>query len=146
MSGDLFNDIPQCAGNRRKEMAEIKEVKGITWDNGVIANCRWTGLSLRDILVRAGIDESRGPGHIWFASHVSKCQDDDYYGASIPLEKAMDPDVLLAFAVSLSFVKSGPVQYLRFLLDERRDAQSGSWVPSPCRRTRLYGCEVGEMG
>ncbi|KAI5122760.1 hypothetical protein M0805_009842 [Coniferiporia weirii] len=88
----------QCAGNRRKEMADIKPVKGITWDNGVIANCRWSGVRLRDILLRAGVDAAMQDAHVWFSSHVSVCQDDPYYGGSIPLDKALDPegDVLLA--------------------------------------------------
>ncbi|TDL25781.1 molybdopterin binding oxidoreductase [Rickenella mellea] len=88
----------QCAGNRRKEMATIKKVKGIIWDNGVIANCRWRGARLRDVLLRAGVNAQQG-GHVCFASHITPCQDDSYYGASIPMEKAMDPegDVLLAY-------------------------------------------------
>ena len=84
-------------------MGEIKPVRGVTWDCGVIANCRWGGVRLRDILLRAGIDGSQSMEglHVWFASHVSVCQDDSYYGGSIPLSKAMDPegDVLLAFDV-----------------------------------------------
>ena len=72
-------------------MAEIKEVRGIIWDSGVIANCRWRGVRLRDVLLRAGIDERAAPAHVWFASHVSACQDDTYYGGSIPLAKALDP-------------------------------------------------------
>ncbi|OCB85336.1 molybdopterin binding oxidoreductase [Sanghuangporus baumii] len=106
---DLKNDFPyaevvaalQCAGNRRKEMGEIKPVRGVTWDCGVIANCCWGGVRLRDVLLRAGIDDSWSMEglHVWFASHVSVCQDDSYYGGSIPLSKAIDPegDVLLAF-------------------------------------------------
>ena len=95
----------KCAGNRRKEMATIKPVKGINWDAGVIANCRWGGVRLRDVLLRAGLDQSKlgtmDGLHVWFASHVSVCQDDSYYGGSIPLSKAIDPegDVLLAFDV-----------------------------------------------
>lgn len=88
-------------------MAQIKEVKGILWDSGVIANCRWRGIRLRDVLLRAGLAEelqgAHNEGyHVWFASHVSMCQDDSYYGGSVPLEKALDPegDVLLALEVS----------------------------------------------
>lgn len=91
-------------------MADIKPVKGITWDNGVIANCRWGGVQLRDLLLRAGVSDSmeREGMHVWFASHVSVTQDDPYYGSSIPLEKAMDPegDALLAFDVCVSVSQS----------------------------------------
>ena len=105
----------QCAGNRRKEMAQIKKVKGIIWDDGVIANCRWGGVRLREVLMRAGFtsDNPRnGNGgseqnpyeglHVLFASHATPCQDDEYYGGSVPLARALDPtaDVLLALDVS----------------------------------------------
>lgn len=91
-------------------MAQIKEVRGILWDNGVIANCRWRGVRLRDILLRAGLAQElqkvqHDNYHVWFASHVSVCQDDMYYGGSVPLAKALDPegDVILALDVSVSF-------------------------------------------
>ena len=96
-------------------MAQIKKVKGIIWDDGVIANCRWGGVRLREVLMRAGFtsDNPRnGNGgseqnpyeglHVLFASHATPCQDDEYYGGSVPLARALDPtaDVLLALDVS----------------------------------------------
>ena len=81
-------------------MNVVKPVRGILWDDGVICNARWGGVRLRDVLLDAGVD-STGNAHVQFASHVTLCEDDTYYGASIPLEKAMDEhgDVLLAFQV-----------------------------------------------
>ncbi|KAI9061206.1 molybdopterin binding oxidoreductase [Trametes sanguinea] len=96
----------QCAGNRRKEMDEVKKVHGVLWNDGVICNARWAGAPLRDVLLSVGVDpESLVNWHVWFASHVTKCQDDDYYGGSIPLGKAMsvDDDVLLAYEVRYFF-------------------------------------------
>ena len=96
-------------------MAQIKKVKGIIWDNGVIANCRWGGVRLREVLMRAGFTSDNpwnGNGgseqnpyeglHVLFASHATPCQDDEYYGGSVPLARALDPtpDVLLALNVS----------------------------------------------
>lgn len=86
-------------------MAQIEPVKGIIWDHGVIANCEWGGVRLRDILLRTGVQEDAlDDMHVWFASNMSKCQDDKNYGGSVPLRKAMDPagDVLLALDVSPS--------------------------------------------
>ena len=82
-------------------MGEIKPVKGVAWDDGVIANCRWRGVRLRDVLLRAGLTAGEDL-HVWFAAEgVSTCQDDSCYGASIPLQMALDPerDVLLALEV-----------------------------------------------
>ena len=91
-------------------MNEMKDVQGILWGDGTVANARWTGVALRDVLLQAGfLDDNVTEGdlsslHVCFASYSEVCEDDDWYGASIPLEKAMDPegDVLLAFEVRSS--------------------------------------------
>ena len=81
-----------------------KDVEGIKWGEGIIANVKWTGVRLRDVLLHAGIkaDADIAEMHVCFSSHVATCQDDTCYGSSIPLQKALDDagDVLIAFAVS----------------------------------------------
>ena len=81
-------------------MSRIKQVKGILWDDGVVCNAKWGGVRLRDVLLDAKVDLENNE-HVQFASHVTLCEDDTSYGASIPLEKAMDVegDVLLAWEV-----------------------------------------------
>lgn len=80
-------------------MGAIKSVNGVGWDSGVIANCKWGGVRLHDVLNEVGV--LPGNAHVCFASYATLCQDDDYYGSSIALEKALnhDSDVLLAFEV-----------------------------------------------
>lgn len=85
-----------------------KDVEGIKWGEGTICNVRWTGIPLRDLLLLAGIQDDRNEGlHVCFASHIA-CQDDDYYGVSIPLQKALDKegDVMLAYGVRILFLIS----------------------------------------
>lgn len=102
----------QCAGNRRKEMSTIKPVVGVLWDDGVIANCKWGGARLRDVLAAAGLPEAllqrgseiettAGPSGLFvrFNSSVTPTENDTYYGASISLEKALSNDALLAYEV-----------------------------------------------
>ena len=81
-------------------MGSIKPVHGIPWTDGVVANCRWGGLRLSDLLSSLGVSPQANL-HVCFESHATMCQDDSYYGASIPLAKAVDPaeDVLLAYEV-----------------------------------------------
>lgn len=99
-------DMRQCAGNRRAKMVEKthRAVNGIKWSEGIIANVRWTGAPLRDILLRAGVPDDCASWeglHACFASNIEPCEDDGWFGSSIPLEKAMskDGDVLLAYEV-----------------------------------------------
>ncbi|KAJ7219957.1 Oxidoreductase, molybdopterin-binding domain-containing protein [Mycena pura] len=106
--------VLQCAGNRRKEMGAIKPVNGVAWADGVVANCKWGGVRLCELLKRAGV-QANDYRHVCFASHATLCQDDTYYGASIPMKQAMSPEdyVLLAYEMngeSLSADHGGPLR------------------------------------
>ena len=81
-------------------MGAVKKVHGIAWESGVIANVKWAGVRLCDVLQQAGVHPNDA-AHVCFASYATLCQDDQYYGSSIPLEKALhkSEDVLLAYEV-----------------------------------------------
>jgi sulfite oxidase len=81
-------------------MGAIKPVNGVTWADGVLANCKWGGVRLCDLLKRIGV-HTGDYAHVCFASYATLCEDDEYYGASIPLKKAITPedDALLAYEV-----------------------------------------------
>lgn len=81
-------------------MGKVKRVHGVPWSDGVIANCKWGGVRLSDLLQHVGVN-GQDKHHVCFESHATLCQDDTYYGASISLERALDPlqDVLLAYEV-----------------------------------------------
>lgn len=94
----------QCAGNRRHTMRTLlKEVQGIDWMDGAVMNCRWKGPRLRDVLLRAGVDDARRNSslHVAFSCYQVECQDDDWYGGSVELERCMseDAEVILAMEV-----------------------------------------------
>jgi len=81
-------------------MGSIKEVHGVPWEDGVIANCKWGGVRLSDLLKFAGVT-AQDNTHVCFESHATSCEDDTYYGASIPIAKAMEDvhDAMLAYEV-----------------------------------------------
>ncbi|KAK3640488.1 hypothetical protein LTR56_011826 [Elasticomyces elasticus] len=109
---DLQNDFEQhdvvcalqCAGNRRHTMrVKIKEVQGIDWMDAAVMNCKWTGPKLKDVLERAGVSlDQNAEAHVAFACNATLCQEDTWYGASIPLSRALrdDADVLLALKMN----------------------------------------------
>lgn len=78
-----------CAGNRRNEMDHTKEVEGLKWDRSAIANARWEGARLNQVLEEWGVKADSGAGlHCHFESD-QKCEDDKFFGASIPLSMAL---------------------------------------------------------
>lgn len=91
----------QCAGHRRSELAMLAPILGeIPWGAEAIGNALWCGVPLREVLLAAGI-EAR-------ARHVAFTGLDEIhhgalplgFGGPIPLEKALGPEVLLAYEMN----------------------------------------------
>jgi DMSO/TMAO reductase YedYZ molybdopterin-dependent catalytic subunit len=88
---EVINTL-ECAGNGRG--LHRPQVPGIQWEKGAVGNARFAGPRLKDILDRAGVKTA--------GKHVMFHGLDDVPGRvppfirSIPMNKAMDPDTLLA--------------------------------------------------
>jgi sulfite oxidase len=82
----------ECAGNGRSLQAP--RVPGIQWGKGAVGNARFSGPSLKTLLEKAGLKDS--------AKHVQFRGLDQVPGKvppfirSIPIEKALDGDTLIA--------------------------------------------------
>lgn len=86
-----------CAGNRRSELARVAPIPGqAPWGPGAVGNAVWSGVRLRDVLRGAGADESAA--HVAFTGLDLADEDGEQveFGGSIPLEKALGADVVLA--------------------------------------------------
>jgi DMSO/TMAO reductase YedYZ molybdopterin-dependent catalytic subunit len=93
----------ECAGNGRAFL--VPSVRGAMWQLGAVGNAEWTGVPLRVLLERAGLEddacevvlegadrgvpeeEPRPPGPI-------------SYARSVPREKAVQPEVLIAYQMN----------------------------------------------
>jgi sulfite oxidase len=84
--------VVECAGNGRR--MQDPKVPGIQWGKGAVGNARFSGPSLKSVLEKAGLKDT--------AKHVQFRGLDQVPGRvppfvrSIPIEKAMDPDTLIA--------------------------------------------------
>jgi len=94
----------QCAGQRRQEMAAIAPLPGeLPWDADAVSTARWSGWRLADLLTAAGVPQEQAPEGAR-AAHAAFVGLDDVerhgrtfgFGGSIPLGKALTPEVLLA--------------------------------------------------
>jgi sulfite oxidase len=91
----------QCAGHRRSELAVIQPIpEEIPWEAEAIGNALWGGVPLRTVLAAAGIEADAQ--HVAFIGldEIRKGADSFGFGGSIPLEKAMGSEILLAYEMN----------------------------------------------
>lgn len=96
----------ECSGNSRGRFTQ--EVEGTKWGNGAVGNAEWTGVSLVEVLNRAGVK----PGAV---DIVSQGGDFAEMQRGLPLDVAVDPDVMLVWrmnGVDLPKPNGGPVRLL----------------------------------
>lgn len=91
----------QCAGNRRQELIAAQPIPGeLPWGTEAISTAEWGGVPLRDVLAVA---DPTPEGHHVELIGLDETERHDHrfaFGGSIPLDKAMRPEVLLAYEMN----------------------------------------------
>lgn len=135
LSYDRIRNLPsrtvvsylECAGNHRAMFDIVKgqAAKGTQWMTGGIGNGEWTGVSLRDVLTLAGITDDA-------ISVLVIGQDTDSpeggFRRVIPVDKAMHPDTLLAYALNGDALPKDHGYPVRALLPGWVGSSSIKWV------------------
>jgi sulfite oxidase len=118
----------QCAGNRRSDLLAVRAVEGDPWRAGAIGNAEWTGVALRDVLRAAGAAE--GASHVAFGAvdEMTKGGATFRYGVSIPLGKALSPEVLLAWGMNGAPLAAEHGFPLRVVVPGFAGVRSAKWV------------------
>jgi len=104
-SETLKRDFPQvelaavclCSGNRRGMFQP--HVPGVEWGVGAMGNARWKGVRLRDVLNKVGVK----PGAMEVAFNGADrgpFPETPDFVKSIPIEKALDENTLIAFEMN----------------------------------------------
>jgi sulfite oxidase len=119
----------QCAGNRRADFLDVRPVTGEPWGAGAIGTAEWTGAALRDLLHAAGVATPK-QCHVAFqgADEVDTGVGSSRFAASIPIEKALADEVLVAYAMNgkpLARPHGAPV---RLLVPGYAGARSVKWL------------------
>ncbi|MBE7170089.1 MAG: sulfite oxidase [Williamsia sp.] len=93
----------ECAGNGRAFL--VPKAKGLLWEQGGVGTAEWTGVPLSVLLDRAGIKEGTvevilegaDQGEI---SEEPKTPGAIHFARSLPLQKARQPEVILAYQMN----------------------------------------------
>ncbi len=93
--------VLQCAGHRREELAALHPIPGeIAWGVEAIGNALWRGVSLREILLAAGVEQEAQYVAFTGLDEIQKGEERFGFGGSIPMEKALCEEVLLAYEMN----------------------------------------------
>ena len=89
--------VVQCSGNGRA--FHRPHAGGVQWKKGAVGNARWTGARLRDVLAKAGVQTKAKHLHLLGADRPV-LPSSPLFLRSIPIEKALHPDTILAYRMN----------------------------------------------
>lgn len=118
-----------CAGNRRNELTRVAPIPGeVPWGADGIGNAEWSGYRLRDVLQAAEISDAAA--HIAFEGldQVTRHGETFGFGGSIPREKALSPEVLLADEMNGAPIPPAHGYPLRVIVPGWIGARSVKWL------------------
>ncbi|WP_108447156.1 sulfite oxidase [Halomonas denitrificans] len=117
----------ECGGNGRSEY--VPSASGNQWTTGAVACPTFTGARLRDVLEACGIkDDAVYIGYYGADAHASGDPDKDPISRGVPMEKALEDESLIAWAMNgedIPYLNGHP---LRVVCGGWPGSVSGKWL------------------
>lgn len=100
MPSKVLSTVLECAGNSRAAIQP--PIEGLLWDHGGVGNATWKGVSVRTVLEKLGVQSSATEVLFEGADSGSEYGQggEMNYAMSLPLAKAMEEDVILAYEIN----------------------------------------------
>ncbi len=119
----------ECAGNRRNELVAVAPIPGeLEWHAEAIGNAAWSGWSLAEVLAAAG--PTAKARHVEFIGldETERLGRRFGFGGSIPIEKALGFEVLLADTMNGAELAPAHGFPVRALVPGYLGARSVKWL------------------
>lgn len=127
----------ECGGNGRA--GYYPPAAGNQWEEGAVYCAKWTGVRLRDLLEDVGISKDAVyVGYYGQDTHLSGDPNKVVISRGVPLEKAMQDETLLAWAMNDEDIPLEHGYPLRLVCGGWPASASGKWVHKLVVRNQIH--------
>lgn len=127
----------ECGGNGRSEFDP--PAAGNQWTTGAVGCPKWTGVRLKEVLDRVGIEESAVYiGYYGSDRHLSGISGKSAISRGVPIHKALEPETLLAFAMNDAPIPLAHGYPLRLVVGGWPGSVCGKWLNRISVRDRVH--------
>jgi sulfite oxidase len=132
-----YNLVLECGGNTRKEF--FPPPPGNQWGYGAVSCGTWTGVRLKDILNDVGIgSDAVYIGYYGSDIHLSGDAKKVVISRGVPIAKAMEDEVLVAFQLNGEDIPAIHGYPLRLVVGGWPASASGKWLNKIVVRNKVH--------
>ena len=130
----------ECGGNGRSEFDP--PASGNQWTTGAVGCPKWTGVRLKDVLRRVGVQENAVYiGYDGADRHLSGDLSKSPISRGVPMHKALEPETLLAFSMNGEAIPLEHGYPLRLVVGGWPGSVCGKWLQRIRVRDRVHDGE-----